>query len=121
MKCKLPLPAEALTFAHNLRHNITNAEQRMWHLLRDRRLGGFKFRRQHPLPPYVLDFYCDAQRLAVELDGGQHADDIVHDTQRDGFLRGHGIRVLRFWNDAVFKEKESVLAAIWEALHDGLL
>jgi len=87
----------------------------------DRRLGGFKFRRQHPCPPYVLDFYCDAQRLAIELDGGQHLDDTVRDVQRDAFLRGRGIRVLRFWNDAVFKETEDVLDVIWLALQQDLV
>ena len=117
-KTKLPLPAEALAFARDLRHATTDAEQRMWHLLRDRRLGGFKFRRQHPSPPYVLDFYCDAQRLAIELDGGQHADNAVRDVRRDGFLQAHRIRVLRFWNDAVFKETESVLGVIWLALQE---
>jgi very-short-patch-repair endonuclease len=120
MKTKLPLPAEALAFARDLRHGTTDAEQRLWFLLRDRRLGGFKFRRQHPCPPYVLDFYCDAQRLAIELDGGQHLDDMVRDVRRDAFLRGHGIRVLRFWNDVVFKETENVLEAIWQGLQQEL-
>ena len=120
MNTKLPLPAETIAFARNLRHDTTDAEQRMWHLLRDRRLGGFKFRRQHPFPPYVLDFYCDAQRLAVEMDGGQHVDDMGRDVRRDGFLRDNGIRVLRFWNDAVFKEVETSLGVIWAALHEEL-
>lgn len=120
MKTKLPLPAEALAFARDLRHATTDAEQRLWYLLRNRRLDGFKFRRQHPVPPYVLDFYCDLQRLAIELDGGQHVDAAARDVRRDGFLRGHGIRVLRFWNDAVFKETETVLGVIWTALQEEL-
>jgi very-short-patch-repair endonuclease len=85
-----------------------------------RRLDGFKFRRQHPVSPYVLDFYCDAQRIAVELDGGQHVDGAARDQRRDVFLRTKGIRVLRFWNDAVFKDTGNVLASIWAALHEEL-
>ncbi|MDZ4377366.1 MAG: DNA methyltransferase [Xanthomonadaceae bacterium] len=114
-----PLPQSARAFARSLRQQETDAEARLWHLLRARRLGGFKFRRQHPTPPYVIDFYCAEQRLAVELDGGQHVDATVRDSQRDTFLNAQGIRVLRFWNDAVFKETENVLSVIWDALHDA--
>lgn len=117
-KSKTPLPAEAMRFARSLRHDTTDAEQRLWFLLRSRRLGGFKFRRQHPFPPYVLDFYCDTQCLSIELDGGQHVDDAKRDARRDRFLGEHGIRVLRFRNDAVFKEAESVLEAIWTGLQE---
>jgi very-short-patch-repair endonuclease len=118
-KIKHPLPDEALAFARALRQAGTDAEAHLWHFLRDRRLGGFTFRRQHPYPPYVLDFYCESQRIAVELDGGQHADDAARDARRDAFLCDHGVRVLRFWNDAVFKDTETVLRAIWTALEDG--
>jgi len=114
-----PLPQAALAFARSLRQQGTDAEARLWHLLRARRLGGFKFRRQHPTPPYVIDFYCAEQRLAVELDGGQHLDTAARDSQRDASLHAQGIRVLRFWNDAVFKESEHVLSVIWDALHDA--
>jgi len=114
-----PLPQAALAFARSLRQQGADAEARLWHLLRARRLGGFKFRRQHPIPPYVIDFYCAEQRLAVELDGGQHLDTAARDSQRDAFLHAQGIRVLRFWNDAVFKESEHVLSVIWDALHDA--
>jgi len=113
-----PLPQTALTFARELRRHGTDAEARLWYLLRARRLGGFKFRRQHSLPPYVLDFYCAEQRLAVELDGGQHVEAAARDGQRDAFLQAQGIRVLRFWNDAVFKETTHVLEAIWRALNE---
>jgi len=117
---KRPLPAETIAFARGLRHDATNAEQRMWQLLRDRRLGGFKFRRQQPFPPYTVDFYCDAARLCIELDGGQHADDAARDARRDAFLQARGLRVLRFWNDAVLRETESVLGVVWDALHEEL-
>ena len=113
-----PLPQAALTFARELRRHETDAEARLWYLLRARRLGGFKFRRQHSLPPYVLDFYCAEQCLAVELDGSQHVQTAARDRQRDEFLQAQGIRVLRFWNDAVFKETTHVLEAIWLALNE---
>ena len=117
---KVPLPAEALAFARKLRRDTTDAEQRLWQLLRNRRMGGFKFRRQYPFPPYVLDFCCDTLRLAIELAGGQHVDDAPRDERRSEFLREHGILVLRFWNDAVFKELEAVLESIWAELQERL-
>ncbi|MGA8221784.1 MAG: DUF559 domain-containing protein, partial [Candidatus Acidiferrales bacterium] len=63
-----------LRFARNMRQTQTDAERKLWSILRDRRLGGFKFRRQHPVDRYILDFYCAERRLAVEADGGQHRD-----------------------------------------------
>ena len=113
-----PLPQDARAFARDLRRHGSDAEQQLWFLLRDRRLGGFKFRRQHPLPPYTLDFYCHDACLCVEVDGGQHADDVTRDTRRDAALAAAGVRTLRVWADAVLREPEAVLQAIWDALHD---
>jgi very-short-patch-repair endonuclease len=115
---KLPLPPEHLEFTRTLRTQQTDAENLVWSLLRNRRLGGAKFRRQHPLPPYVLDFYCHEARLAIELDGGQHLES-ERDTQRDAWLERHGIRVLRYWNNDVLAQTESVLEDIWRALQDA--
>jgi len=117
---KPPLDPDLLAFARSLRQQQTDAESLMWHLLRDRRLAGFKFRRQHPIDPYVLDFYCDALRLAIELDGGQHNEPQAKqkDADRTRFLNEQGIRVLRFWNHDVLADNSSVLEAIWNALHD---
>ncbi|MBZ0222630.1 MAG: DUF559 domain-containing protein [Dokdonella sp.] len=112
-------PKEAIEFARNLRRDGTDAEQRLWQLLRNRHLGDFKFRRQHPLPPYTLDFYCDAAKLCVELDGGQHADAAARDARRDAFLQAQGIRTLRVWNNEVMQNLEAVLQAIWNALHEA--
>ena len=112
------IPAEIIAFARRLRRCSTDAEALIWGLLRDRRFGGFKFRRQHPLPPYVADFYCHESRLCVELDGGQHSDRDGYDLERDARLKSHGILTLRFWNDQVFKETENVLASLWQALHE---
>ena len=113
------IPPEAIAFARKLRHEQTDAESLMWYLLRDRRLGGHKFRRQHPMPPYTLDFYCHEMGLVIELDGGQHAES-ERDGRRDVWLGQQGLRVLRYWNNQVLQETEAVLADIWAALHDGL-
>lgn len=112
------IPREALEFARKLRHEQTDAESRLWDMLRDRRLGGHEFSRQHPMPPYTLDFYCHQAGLVVELDGGQHAGS-ARDARRDAWLAQQGLRVLRFWNNQVLQETESVLSVIWAALHDG--
>jgi very-short-patch-repair endonuclease len=83
----------------------------MWYLLRDRRFLGLKFRRQHPVPPFVLDFYCQELKLAVELDGGQHNQDaeVRRDAGRTAELERRGVQVVRYWNDEVLKQTESVL------------
>lgn len=110
------IPPEHIAFARKLRQQQTDAEKLMWYLLRDRRLAGFKFRRQHPFPPYVLDFYCHEARLCIELDGGQHATQTAKDTQRDQTLKTAKIRTLRFWNHDVLQQTENVLEAIWSTL-----
>ena len=110
-----PLPSELLQHARELRANQTDAEQLLWHLLRGKRFLGYKFRRQHPVAPYILDFYCDALKLAVELDGGQHAEQEAYDAHRTRALETRGIRVLRFWNNDVLTQTEAVLEAIRQA------
>ncbi|MBB3102061.1 endonuclease domain-containing protein [Azomonas macrocytogenes] len=104
-------------FARHLRHNLTDCEQILWHHLRNRRLAGRKFRRQHPCPPYVLDFYCPELKLAIELDGGQHYTRAGqrHDTHRDAALQKAAIRVLRFGNHEVLNNLEAVLETIFQA------
>jgi very-short-patch-repair endonuclease len=112
------LPQDLLMNARELRKGQTDAEALLWLLLRDRRLAGFKFRRQHPVPPYVLDFYCHEKRLAVELDGGQHAEQVTKDERRMRELAKQGIRVLRFWDNQVLGEIGAVLEALWSALYE---
>ena len=105
--------------ALDLRRNMTKAERALWAELRDRRLAGFKFRRQHPLGPYVLDFFCEANKLVIEVDGGQHADDPARDAARTAWLEAHGCRVLRFWNNEVLANLPAVLTTIASALTDA--
>jgi very-short-patch-repair endonuclease len=98
-----------------MRANPTEAERRMWDLLRAKRLAGFKFRRQQVIAPYIVDFACLQQRLIIEADGSQHADN-KDDARRDAFLRAQGFRVLRFWNNQVLGESDAVGVAIFSAL-----
>jgi very-short-patch-repair endonuclease len=112
------LPTVVLERARELRKRTTDAERLLWQLLRNRQIVGAKFRRQHPIPPYILDFYCHEHRLAVEIDGGQHNQPlgIKRDRRRTEFLEQQGIRVLRFWNHEVLSETEAVLQVIYDAI-----
>ena len=96
--------------ARKLRRDQTDAEKRLWYHLRNRQLGGFKFRRQHPVPPYVTDFFCEELGLVVELDGGQHTPE--KDAKRTEFLKEKGFEVTRFWNNDVLKNTENVLETL---------
>ncbi len=98
--------------ARALRFNSTPAEDRLWSRLRDRRLNGFKWRRQVPVKPYIADFLCPAAMLIVELDGEQHAEQRAYDERRTRRLEAQGYRVLRFWNGAVPSELDGVLEVI---------
>ena len=100
--------------ARNSRKNQTHAEQILWSKLRSRGLSGFKFRRQHPIDHYILDFYCSEAHLAIELDGGQHAEqeNIERDNKRTEYLNQKGIRVIRFWNDDVLEHLDEVITEI---------
>ncbi len=103
--------------ARELRQGPTAAEAKLWDALRGRRLAGLKFRRQHPYGRFVLDFFCVEHSLAVELDGNIHAEptQAARDVERTEFLQAHGVRVLRFKNDQVENEIETVLRQIEEA------
>src|SRR5438128_1137121 len=107
-----------LGFARQMRHVPTDAENKMWWILRGRRLAGFKFRRHYPVAGYILDFYCVKARLAIELDGGQHGEDgnAAKDVERTKALQSPGVQVLRFWDDDVLKDPDIVADAIWGQL-----
>ena len=100
--------------ARRLRKTSTRAEQKLWRYLRSRSLGGFKFVRQEAIGPYIADLACRERRLIIELDGGQHADS-KHDVVRDQWLKEHGYRVLRFWNNEVLENIEGVWETIFTA------
>ncbi len=107
-------PDTAASTARFLRRNQTDAESLLWHCLRGRQLAGKKFRRQHPVGPFVADFFCAEARLVVEIDGGQHAPEPerTRDCQRTRYLESLGYRVLRFWNNQVLLETPAVLEVI---------
>ncbi|HQX27939.1 MAG TPA: ribosome maturation factor RimM [Alphaproteobacteria bacterium] len=96
--------------ARNLRQNQTDAEKKLWRRLRDRQLNGCKFRRQHPIPPYIVDFFCEEIGLIVEVDGGQHTPE--KDAKRSEFLNQNNFKILRFWNNEVLGNIEGVLEMI---------
>jgi very-short-patch-repair endonuclease len=110
--------ANAREFARQLRHQSTDAEKRLWGLLRDRRFSEFKFRRQYACGIYFLDFYCTVAKLAVELDGGGHGfpEQRTRDEKRNQFLASQGIKTLRFWNHQMRGELEAIWFEIWHAL-----
>ena len=102
--------------ARTLRKNMTDAEKLLWQFLRDRQLGGYKFRRQHHIGPFIVDFVCLKKKLIIEVDGGQHRKQLESDANRSDYLKERGYRVLRFWNNEVLGEKESVLSVILSSL-----
>ena len=101
----------ALARRRALRGRATDAERFLWRLLRTRQFVGLKFRRQHPVGRYILDFYCADRRLAVELDGGQHftAEGLAYDRRRTAYLAARGVRVVSFTNSELFENTEGVL------------
>jgi very-short-patch-repair endonuclease len=114
----MPKRQSPAQFARHRRLNQTTSEYVLWQWLRNRQLAGYKFRRQHPLPPYTLDFYCEATKLAVELDGSGHETDfgVNYDKARDDFLAKQGIRVLRFPSEQIETHLIAVLATIKKEL-----
>ena len=108
--------------ARILREKQTHPEVWMWDILRGRSLEGYKFRRQHPIGPYVLDFYCARKQLGVELDSFFHGDDQnkTNDEVRTGYLSGRGIRTIRFWNVEIFNQPDVVVERILSELNSPI-
>jgi very-short-patch-repair endonuclease len=106
--------ASALRNAKLMRRQPTDAEHRLLQILRARRIGGWKFRHQAPIGPYIPDFVCHAARLIVEADGGHHSPE--KDGARDEWLASQGFRILRFWDNDIFTNEEGVLTIILSAL-----
>ena len=105
-------------FARTLRKNQTDAENWLWRNLRNRELGGWKFRRQYWIGKYVVDFVCVEKKLIIELDGGQRALQVEQDDQRSKFLKEKGYQGIRFWNNEVLQEGEAVLNVILSHLNN---
>ena len=111
----MKLDPQLLEFAKIMRQNATDAEHLMWQLLRAKRFMNLKFRRQHVIAPYIVDFYCHELGLLIELDGSQHGtgDAIEYDTERTKFLEVLGLKVVRYWNHDVLGRTDVVLEDLW--------
>ena len=112
---------QTIVNARALRKNQTPQESKLWYCLRSKRFQGFKFRRQFPVGPYIVDLCCFKEKLIIELDGGQHNESgsLAYDATRDSFLRSQGYRVLRIWNNEVTNNLEGVLEKIYRILANG--
>ena len=109
-----PMATIALERVRELRAGSTDAERKLWLRLRAGQLGGLKFRRQHAVPPYIVDFYCHTAKLVIELDGSQHTEE--SDRTRTRFLEAAGLIVLRFWDNEVLTQTDAVVQAIWNVV-----
>jgi very-short-patch-repair endonuclease len=103
-------------FARELRRNMPDPERLLWFRLRNRQIGGAKFRRQMPIGPFIVDFACLERNLIIELDGSQHAGRVAEDDERTKWLNSRGYQVIRFWNYVIFEDLEAVLESIGLAL-----
>ena len=104
--------------ARHLRTNMTDTERFVWQRIRYRQIGGFKFRRQHPLGSFIVDFVCLERKLVLELDGGQHAARAEEDARRTAWLQERGYRVFRVWNVEALQDWEVAEQKIWELLQE---
>ncbi|NAR72142.1 endonuclease domain-containing protein [Acinetobacter haemolyticus] len=111
----MKLDPQLLEFAKTMRSNATDAENLMWQFLRAKRFMNLKFRRQHVIAPYIVDFYCHELGLVVELDGSQHGtkDGKEYDTERTKFLEALDLKVVRYWNHDVLGRMDVVLEDLW--------
>ena len=105
--------------SRELRKNLTEGEQALWKHLRMRQIAGYKFRRQQPIGPYIGDFVSFEKRLIIEVDGGQHSQQVDYDAERTAWLEAQGYQVLRFWNRQVLEEIEAVKTVILKVLEGG--
>jgi very-short-patch-repair endonuclease len=106
----------AMEYAKKLRQSMTDAERHLWQHLRCRQIESTKFRRQHPIENYIVDFVCIEKQLVVEIDGSQHIEQQTYDKKRTKRLNQLGFRVIRFWNNEVLLQTEAVLEKIRQEL-----
>ena len=114
-KIIMKIDSQLLVFAKTMRTNATDAENLMWQLLRAKRFMNLKFRRQHVIAPYIVDFYCHELGLVIELDGSQHntEDGRAYDVERTKFLDALGLKVVRYWNHELLRDNDIVLEDLW--------
>ena len=98
--------------ARDLRKNQTKAESLLWYHLRNKRFQGLKFRRQLPIGNYIVDFVCESLKVIIKLDGSQHMEAELYDNERTQYLSSLGYKVLRYWNNDLLSQKDSVLESI---------
>ena len=103
------------SLAKSLRKKSTRTENDLWYYLKSKRFHRLKFRRQHPIGTFIVDFVCLEKKVVIELDGGQHLEQSLNDQQRDKWLKEEGYEVLRFWNHQFYQNREEVLEKIWNA------
>ena len=106
------------TNARELRSNMTSQEKKLWDLIKNRQLSGYRFLRQYVIGNYIADFVCKEKKLVIELDGGQHneAESVVYDAERTKYIESQGYRVIRFWNNDVDNNIEGVYEVLVEYL-----
>ncbi|TDT56814.1 very-short-patch-repair endonuclease [Enterobacter sp. AG5470] len=107
---------EKITHARALRKALTPQERQLWRQLRSRRFACYKFRRQHPIGPWIVDFACCEARLVIELDGGQHEEQRGYDNRRTRWLEAEGWKLLRFWNNELARNEEGMMMRILDVL-----
>src|SRR5437879_4873925 len=110
------IPYQKLDFAKKLRKDQTDTEKRLWRLLRSRQLAGYKFRRQRVIGPYIVDLCCLTPKLVIELDGGQHQENMAYDEERTSYLINQGFQVIRFWDNEILQHSDDVANRILRAL-----
>lgn len=116
----MKIDPQLLEFAKSMRHTATDAEHLIWQILRAKQFMNLKFRRQHVITPYIVDFYCHELALVIELDGSQHGidDAIEYDAERTKFLEALGFRVVRYWNHDVLIRTDVVLEYLWQVSNE---
>lgn len=116
MNAKIKSPEYIIKLAQEMRRNPEPCEKLLWDRLKEKQINGFKFRRQHPVYRYILDFYCHEKKIAIEVDGMIHSQRKDYDDYRDDFLKSIGIETLRFTNNEILTEIDAVLEKIKAAL-----
>jgi very-short-patch-repair endonuclease len=104
--------------ARRMRRDGTDAERKLWSLVRNRRLGGYKFKRQIWIGAFIADFVCEQPQLIVELDGGQHSMQMSYDFARTRYFKARGYRVVRYWNNDVLARTDAVVESLRQALRE---